>query len=159
MYSRFLLYILFMRYTGYPAKFIIELAVVLAQTYWPDKPHQPHHDIVRVICIAYGLQIIEMDWPENAYGTLVRLAGRWTILINRNIAPYYKDVTIAHELAHYLMHRNVPELTRRANSELIDIEARLFSQALLLPAFTQDMLKRYDIKRICQPKRTAERQF
>jgi Zn-dependent peptidase ImmA (M78 family) len=76
-------------------------------------------------------------------GQIAREGGRYIIRVNRNEARERQRFTIAHELAHYLLHRDVIDgspdgitdnvLYRSGASESIEYEANRLAAELIMP--------------------------
>lgn len=68
---------------------------------------------VQVIPIAYelGLKVYYVDWQDNMSGRIERnekLGGDsgYAIFVNKNHPPNRRRFTIAHEIAHFVLHRD-----------------------------------------------------
>lgn len=125
-------------------KFEIQRATELAQqtlargTYTlPIDVHQVAHDL--------GLEVIEQELEEQISGLLVIKDGRGTIAVNKSQHLNRQRFSIAHEIAHYLLHAPgsgvfidaTPVFFRDSISHegrsLDEIAANTFAAELLMP--------------------------
>lgn len=65
-----------------------------------------------------GLKILVSDLPLGISGKLSKDDGQWTIRVNRGEAKVRQRFTIAHEIAHYVLHR--PQIEDNLGFELTD---------------------------------------
>lgn len=77
------------------------------------------------------LIITEESFPDHSTrGVLIRRQYRWIVVVDAELGKQDKDDVIAHECAHFLLHRHVfSQCAVRAQ----EIEADAFSRAYLLP--------------------------
>lgn len=96
-------------------------------------------DIEWVATSLFGLQIKRMDLGDEASGFLNELGDRWCIFINKYENIRRQRFTIAHELAHYILHKNNKKLVkdliffRDENNNDEEKEANEFAAELLMP--------------------------
>ncbi|MDZ8089962.1 MAG: ImmA/IrrE family metallo-endopeptidase [Nostoc sp. DedQUE12b] len=103
---------------------------------------------VRVDAIAYrlGLMVEFVPLGEEVSGLLVIENGKGTIGINEAHIPVRQRFTLAHEIGHYILHKEQSELfidkkytaifrdSRSSSGELRrEIQANQFAAALLMP--------------------------
>lgn len=95
-------------------------------------------DIIGLVrAIGIRLNIKPMDNEVSGY--LEEEDGAWTIAINSLHHPKRQRFTIAHELGHYFLHRNLRHafvdkvLFRNGNSNPIEVQANKFAGELLMP--------------------------
>ena len=92
-----------------------------------------------------GIQVDEADLGEDCSGMLVREEGSVVIGVNANHHEHRKRFTIAHEIAHYMLHGGEayidkpPHIDFRAadsgsGTQQEETEANQFAAALLMPA-------------------------
>ena len=92
-----------------------------------------------------GIQVDEVDLGEDCSGMLVREEGSVVIGVNANHHEHRKRFTIAHEIAHYMLHGGEayidkpPHIDFRAadsgsGTQQEETEANQFAAALLMPA-------------------------
>ncbi len=92
----------------------------------------------------HGIEIIERDLEESVSGMLVWRGDRAVIGVNRRHHPNRRRFTVAHELGHYLLHRELASvfvdgpgvLYRDLSSEgsrQQEIDANRFAAEFLLP--------------------------
>ena len=92
-----------------------------------------------------GIQVDEADLGEECSGMLVREEGSVVIGVNANHHEHRKRFTIAHEIAHYMLHGGEayidkpPHIDFRAadsgsGTQQEETEANQFAAALLMPA-------------------------
>lgn len=94
-----------------------------------------------------GIRVYSVDWPntDRANGRIFRdpvqggLSG-YAILVNRNHNRARRRFTIAHEIAHYILHENqigdgvnAPGLDRSLVPEQIEVEANQLAEKILMP--------------------------
>ena len=96
------------------------------------------------LCNKQGISVFEDDLPIGVSGFIViqdkifeRYGAEKLIVVNKNEAPTRRRFTIAHELAHYILHRN-PAQPLYAHRDAgqnggIETEANCFASAVLMP--------------------------
>lgn len=95
---------------------------------------------VEDIAKRYGLQVIYRPADADVSGMLVVKGGTGLILVNQTHAPQRQRFTVAHELGHYLMHRQPNQeafFRDERSSQGIshqEIQANAFAASLLMPA-------------------------
>lgn len=73
-------------------------------------------------------------------GALRKINGQYVILINKKHSKTRQNFTIAHELAHYFLHKDLcnefEDITffRGVTSDSIELQANIFAGELLMPA-------------------------
>jgi len=93
----------------------------------------------------YSIKIQEKSLGNEISGLLVLKNDRAAIGIDSNQGPKRKRFTIAHELGHYFLHREVKRtfidevFTRSGDSNQIEREANAFAASLLMP---KDLVER-----------------
>ncbi len=100
-------------------------------------------DIESVIKIIFNIKISKVDLGKSASGFLEKINDSWYIYINSQESIYRQRFTMAHELAHYILHRanyisNGPRKEDRVffrdeNTNTYEREANDFAAKLLLP--------------------------
>lgn len=100
-------------------------------------------DIKAVATRIFNIEVIEDKFDKGVSGFLERIGGRWCIFINQNENELRKRFTIAHELGHFIKHRDrymisgssVPDLIffRDNTTDPIEKEANDFAADLLMP--------------------------
>ncbi|AFK55213.1 ImmA/IrrE family metallo-endopeptidase [Tistrella mobilis] len=102
---------------------------------------------VKIVALArdLGLRVWTEPLPESLSGKLVRDAERggpsgWAIVVNARHVKVRRRFTIAHEIAHFLLHRDVATggvqddaFYRSHLSGAIETEANRFAAQLLMP--------------------------
>jgi Zn-dependent peptidase ImmA (M78 family) len=63
-------------------------------------------DVERVVKEIFNIEILETDLGKNVSGFLERIDSKWYIYINKYESKLRKRFTIAHELGHFVCHRN-----------------------------------------------------
>ncbi len=92
----------------------------------------------------FGLHAIKIaSLPTGVSGQIMREDGHYVIRVNRNEARERQRFTIAHELAHFLLHKQVIDsspngitdtvLYRSGASEQIEFEANRLAADLVMP--------------------------
>lgn len=77
--------------------------------------------------------------PSSVSGYLKEIDGNWTIVINEVHHPKRQRFTIAHEFAHYCLHRKNNDyfedttFFRKSNDATIEYKANEFAAELLMP--------------------------
>lgn len=96
-------------------------------------------DVTSVASIL-GLQIFYEQMADEMSGYLENRSGRWVIGVNSLHAGVRQRFTIAHEIAHYVLHRNrqgtfrdVIFMRRSSNANAMEREADAFAAQLLMP--------------------------
>ncbi len=99
------------------------------------------------ICNNYGLKVFEEYLPRDVSGLIVVDDKIWQkyetnqfILVNLADSAVRRRFTIAHELAHYILHRNGNKLYAHRDSDVegvikssIEREANFFAANVLMP--------------------------
>jgi Zn-dependent peptidase ImmA (M78 family) len=92
-----------------------------------------------------GLSVTEEDLEDSVSGMLVVKDGRGTIAVNENHHPNRRRFSAAHEMGHYLLHRDSASVfvdaapvffrdeTSSAGTKKKEIEANAFAAELLMP--------------------------
>jgi Zn-dependent peptidase ImmA (M78 family) len=86
-----------------------------------------------------GIIIREEVLPNSKSGYLAFIDGFWIICVNKNHSPRRKRFTIAHEFAHYCLHRSEKNyfvdtvFFRDDNLTSIEYAANSFAAKLLIP--------------------------
>lgn len=100
-------------------------------------------NIVRVVKEIYGINLYYNDLDRDTSGFIERISPqKWAIHVNRWENSLRQKFTIAHELAHFILHRNILQsgshydsvLYRDENTSVIEREANSFASNLLMPA-------------------------
>lgn len=93
----------------------------------------------------HGIEIVERDLEESVSGMLVWRGNRAVIGVNRRHHPNRRRFTVAHELGHYLLHRELAsvfvdgpgvlyrDLSSSEDSRQQEIDANRFAAEFLLP--------------------------
>ena len=81
---------------------IEESELDIVQDYMNDEPVQPEK-IIR----ALGVEYSEVALPTGESGRIEYSDGQFQVVVNANESAQRKRFTAAHELAHYLMHRDL----------------------------------------------------
>lgn len=100
-------------------------------------------DIKTVAEKIFGLEIKEDKFDKGISGFLERIGNKWCIFINQNENELRKRFTIAHELGHFVKHRDkymisgssTPDLVffRDNSIDPVEKEANDFAADLLMP--------------------------
>ena len=100
---------------------------------------------IRKIVKQNDVEIREEDLSSSYSGYLKYIDGKWVIGVNKNHHPKRKRFTIAHEFAHYCLHRDErgsfmdKEIYfRKSNESSIEFKADEFASELLMP---EDLFK------------------
>lgn len=88
---------------------------------------------VRKIANNLGIEIIEMSTDVWFYGMLTRYEDDHYVVINKIMPETRKRFAIAHELGHYVMHRNDLVYQRTPDKEYFHREADVFALELCIP--------------------------
>jgi Zn-dependent peptidase ImmA (M78 family) len=124
------------RYAG-----IKQLVGTLLTRFEVTTPPVPVRDMIR----GFGIELRQGDLGDVS-GLMARKAGGAIIGVNRNHAPTRQRFTLAHELGHFLLHRDLEshsdidfrvKYRDRRSSEATDVEeveANFFAACLLMPA-------------------------
>ena len=90
-----------------------------------------------------GIEVVQRSLPPNVSGRLERrFGGGWRITLNSRHSKTRRRFTLAHEIAHYLLHRDLVgdfiEDDDRYRSttlpEALEVQASRFGASLLLPS-------------------------
>ena len=100
-------------------------------------------DIVRVVKEIFGIDLYYNDLDRDTSGFIERKApNKWAIHVNKWENPLRQRFTIAHELAHFILHKNILQagshydsiLYRDENTSQIERDANTYASELLMPA-------------------------
>lgn len=92
-----------------------------------------------------GINVVEENLPSDKSGKLAQVNGVWICAVNVNHHPTRRRFTVAHEIAHYLLHkddrasfdetivRNRADGGYSPEEEKMEIEANRFASELLMP--------------------------
>ena len=106
-----------------------------------------------------NMTIVKEDLPSSVSGYLKQIEGKWVIGVNKNHHTKRQRFTIAHEFAHYCLHRNANNyfedttFFREKNDTSIEYNANQFAAELLMP---EDLFKEAVKKGIDKIKDLAE---
>ena len=106
-----------------------------------DTPPVP----VEQVAAQLGIKIELADLGEDCSAVLVRNGGRAVIGVNKDHHPNRRRFSIAHEIAHFLLHEgetyidkgyrvHFRDLESGSGTKLEEMEANAFAAALLMPA-------------------------
>lgn len=100
-------------------------------------------DIYEVATKLFSMHIREEDLGKSISGFLERIGEQWCIYINKYESSLRKRFTIAHELGHFILHRNqiiaqgasAPDqiFFRSDDVNSVEQEANNFASELLMP--------------------------
>jgi Zn-dependent peptidase ImmA (M78 family) len=104
-------------------------------------------DVISVATKLLGLRLQFKPLGESISGCLKLIDDRWTVYINSDDHPKRQRFTLAHEIAHFILHKDKKgydfvdnEFFRSSSSQnRIEQEANNFAGAILIP---KDELKR-----------------
>lgn len=104
------------------------------QTEWPVKVGSIARDL--------GIEVLASDMPQGISGALQKdkSTGKWTIRVNRRETKERQRFTVAHEIAHYILHRDIIKdgvsddaLYRSRLSDEVEREANRLAAEILMP--------------------------
>jgi Zn-dependent peptidase ImmA (M78 family) len=89
-----------------------------------------------------GLMVRETkEWPNDISGSIQRAGDKFLIKVNANHAPTRRRFTLAHEIAHYVLHRDLigngitdNALYRSEQPGFIETQANTYAANILMPA-------------------------
>jgi Zn-dependent peptidase ImmA (M78 family) len=94
---------------------------------------------IKAIVEQNGIQIREEELPSSKSGYLAKIDGQWVIGVNKSHGLRRKRFTIAHEFAHYCLHKSDKNyfvdtiFFRDDNVTSIEYTANAFAAKLLMP--------------------------
>lgn len=107
---------------------------------------------------ALGVEIKVSAMPTGISGQISRDNGRYIVRVNRNETRERQRFTIAHELAHFLLHRDLIDaspsgitdnvLYRSGAPERIEYEANRLAADLVMPSALVEAKLREDFRQI-----------
>ena len=112
------------------------------------------------ICERLGIEAFYVKLPDNISGNLYKEGGKYYIKANEGHHPYRRRFTVAHELGHYLKHKEYldskKEILERSDTiyteseRQMEAEANRFAAELLMPTkvFIQKYLKSNDLQEL-----------
>jgi Zn-dependent peptidase ImmA (M78 family) len=95
-------------------------------------------DILQIVK-SFGIVVNEVDLPSTKSGYLTKIDDKWVIGVNKNHSTRRKKFTIAHEFAHYCLHKSDKNnfvdtlFFRDENLTSIEYAANAFAAKLLMP--------------------------
>lgn len=110
---------------------IVSLVHDTIQTYSTQNPYE--------IAEALDIELMITPLPDRTKGCLVLMDGVWVIMLNDKLDEYAARMTMAHEIGHYVLHRDLSTVfmdTTFVNKGKIEREANLFGIYLLYPSDT-----------------------
>lgn len=99
-------------------------------------------DIKSVVERLFNIKVHEADLDRNISGFIERISGNeWAIYLNQWESKLRQNFTIAHELGHFIKHRDIllsgshidQVLFRDTENSAIEMEASEFAANLLMP--------------------------
>jgi predicted transcriptional regulator len=110
----------------------------------------PKLDIKRIIQEIFSITVEETELGKSVSGFLERIGSAWKIYLNRFETEQRKRFTMAHELGHFIKHRDKYAQSgtimydqiffRDENTNPMEREANKFAAELLMPKATFDTL-------------------
>ena len=107
------------------------------------KKHQQSEPVkVGAIATDFGITVLVSDLPLHISGVLFKdkESKRWTIRVNRHEHKHRQRYTIAHEIAHFVLHRDAitdkvedDTFYRSGLSEQREFEANALAAEILMP--------------------------
>lgn len=96
-----------------------------------------------------GLEVIEELMADDISGYLEFKSGRWVVGVNALHHKHRRRFTIAHEIAHFLLHRDTSDrfvdetfARREGRADAMEREADDFAAQLIMPeAYVRDAIK------------------
>lgn len=71
------------------------------------REHQRSYPVdVEKLAKSFGIVVIQKDWPETFVGAIGKDATGYFIIVNQNISMIRQRFTVAHEIGHYVLHKN-----------------------------------------------------
>lgn len=100
-------------------------------------------DIRKIAEDVFGMKICEEDLGKSVSGFLERIGETWCIYVNKYESDLRKKFTIAHELGHFILHKDriiaqgasAPDqiFFRNDDNNSVEQEANNFASELLMP--------------------------
>jgi Zn-dependent peptidase ImmA (M78 family) len=94
---------------------------------------------VKALIKHLGIRFVNEPMPNHLSGCLYKEGSNWVIKVNSHHHPRRRRFTMAHELAHYFLHRNRKSnfsdqiLFRSDETDPMEREANRFAGELLMP--------------------------
>ncbi|WP_321479721.1 ImmA/IrrE family metallo-endopeptidase [uncultured Bacteroides sp.] len=95
---------------------------------------------IEQLVIDNKIEIKRIELPPEISGKLYMQGDSWIIEVNKNHSPNRQRYTIAHEFAHYCLHKNANQtfedtafFRKDENKTSIEYEANQFAAELLMP--------------------------
>ncbi|TGN59057.1 ImmA/IrrE family metallo-endopeptidase [Paracoccus liaowanqingii] len=94
------------------------------------------------IAQALGLQVLVSSLPAGVSGKIEKTGDNFTIRLNRNESRERQRFTLAHEIAHFLLHKDILQRTgeiedtvlyRSGQPQRIEFEANRLAADLIMP--------------------------
>jgi Zn-dependent peptidase ImmA (M78 family) len=103
---------------------------------------------MRTLAAKLGLELVEKNLPDDISGKIERLDNGYRVTVNAVHGERRKRFTIAHEIAHYILHRDLFDkgivddaLYRSANMpDAIERQASRYGASLLMP---ENLVRRF----------------
>lgn len=80
-----------------------------------------------------GIEIMELSEPDWFSGSLLNIEDSYYIIVNKIMTPEKKRFTIAHELGHFILHKNEVVYMDNDKQEHLQRQANMFAAALVMP--------------------------
>jgi Zn-dependent peptidase ImmA (M78 family) len=89
---------------------------------------------VELIIEKLGIELVEMTLPTWFFGSLLNIQGNFYIVVNRLMPETRKRFTIAHEIAHYVLHEEQLCYMKNSKRDYFHREADVFAAELCMPS-------------------------
>lgn len=89
---------------------------------------------VRAIAAGLGLEIIELSLPSWFFGVLMNVEGDPYVVINKMMPDHRKHFTIAHEIAHHVLHKDEICYMKNSKRSYFHREADIFAAEMCMPS-------------------------
>lgn len=119
---------------------------------------QPHVDVDK-LAEQLGIQVQSKALDSEVSGTLYRHDHKALIVVNSSESPVRKRFTVAHEIGHYMMHKDQDihidsnqTYFRRTDSpaDLRESEANQFAAALLMPKSMLEAERELNVEKLAK---------
>lgn len=87
------------------------------------------------IAAGLGIEVIELTLPTWFFGVLMNVNSDFYIAVNKAMSPQSKNFTIAHELAHFMLHGQELAYMKNSKRDYFHREADVFAAELCMPSF------------------------
>ena len=88
-----------------------------------------------LIAEKLGIEVVEMALPLWFFGVLLNVSGDYYVVLNKSMPKVRKIFTLAHEIAHLLLHKTELCYMKNNKRDYYHRDADIFAAELCMPSF------------------------